>query len=599
MSLRTRPTTRQQRPVRPQPAAPQHSALTPPGASPDRPSRRPRLRTVLLVLFALVAIIGAGVTLYLTMPRVESHAPTALTKDATPKLELELAHADSLRANKVDARIDGERIAITRIAVSDNSSLLVIASPPLDDGDHKISVTLQSVGLLRRTVTEEWTLTVDTTPPDVKVLTPKLPIRPESAAYIADDVTAVTKLPLRLAVAAEPGSSLQVRSSDQEFQPVDAAASDAPRRTVTLALPEGEQTLTATAVDEAGNAATSTLKVIVDTTGPKLSLRAPRVIKTNTLSLPIKAADNHGVSIVAKLDGKVLEESLQIVSTTPPPNAQRADAAASVEGAEPPASTKDGDEDAAPVVLPIAASWKLVLNEPAYEGRHVLELTATDALGATSTLTRRFIVDSTEVLGDVAGMRVGARGKDVISLHDALVEKQLVTRGALAKDRRTKTFGAQTKAAVQTYQKQQGIDVDGVVGSTTIAALTLKIVIDRANHKLTLYRAGSVFKTWNVAVGSPQYPTPAGDFQIQSMQMNPTWTPPASDWAKDAKITPPGPDNPLGTRWMGIDGAVGVHGTNNPASLGYSVSHGCIRMAIPDVEELYEIVALGTPVSVV
>jgi lipoprotein-anchoring transpeptidase ErfK/SrfK len=83
------------------------------------------------------------------------------------------------------------------------------------------------------------------------------------------------------------------------------------------------------------------------------------------------------------------------------------------------------------------------------------------------------------------------------------------------------------------------------------------------------------------------------------MQENPTWTPPDSDWAKDAEPIPPGPDNPLGTRWMAIYGTVGIHGTNNPASIGYSVSHGCIRMRIPDVEELFDMVTIGTPVTVV
>jgi lipoprotein-anchoring transpeptidase ErfK/SrfK len=128
--------------------------------------------------------------------------------------------------------------------------------------------------------------------------------------------------------------------------------------------------------------------------------------------------------------------------------------------------------------------------------------------------------------------------------------------------------------------------------------MTLHIVVDRATHKLTLFRGGKAVKSWGVAVGSPQFPTPTGDFQIQSMQKNPTWTPPDSAWAKDAEVIPPGPDNPLGTRWMAIDGTVGIHGTNSPQSIGFSVSHGCIRMAIPDVEELYDLVAIGTRVTV-
>ena len=80
----------------------------------------------------------------------------------------------------------------------------------------------------------------------------------------------------------------------------------------------------------------------------------------------------------------------------------------------------------------------------------------------------------------------------------------------------------------------------------------------------------------------------------------PVVVPAASDWAKDAKPIPPGPGNPLGTRWMGISSpAVGIHGTPDSASIGYSVSHGCIRMLIPEVEWLFQQVEIGTPVYIV
>jgi len=82
-------------------------------------------------------------------------------------------------------------------------------------------------------------------------------------------------------------------------------------------------------------------------------------------------------------------------------------------------------------------------------------------------------------------------------------------------------------------------------------------------------------------------------------QRNPWWRPPDSDWAKDAKPIPPGPGNPLGTRWMGLDAAaVGIHGTPDAASIGYSASHGCIRMRVPEAEWLFEQVEIGTPVVI-
>ena len=83
------------------------------------------------------------------------------------------------------------------------------------------------------------------------------------------------------------------------------------------------------------------------------------------------------------------------------------------------------------------------------------------------------------------------------------------------------------------------------------------------------------------------------------MQMNPTWLPPNSDWAKDAKPIPPGATNPLGTRWIGTSApGVGIHGTPDDASIGSYASHGCIRMHIPDAEDLYARVVIGMPVII-
>src|ERR671937_248869 len=79
----------------------------------------------------------------------------------------------------------------------------------------------------------------------------------------------------------------------------------------------------------------------------------------------------------------------------------------------------------------------------------------------------------------------------------------------------------------------------------------------------------------------------------------PWWSPPNSSWAKGSKPIPPGPGNPLGTRWMGLSASgVGIHGTPDDASIGYSASHGCIRMHIPDAEWLFHHVQIGTPVVI-
>ena len=125
------------------------------------------------------------------------------------------------------------------------------------------------------------------------------------------------------------------------------------------------------------------------------------------------------------------------------------------------------------------------------------------------------------------------------------------------------------------------------------------VVIDRATNTLRLYATRRLVRLFHVATGQSAYPTPAGVWRIVDKQENPWWIPPASPWAAGARPIPPGPGNPLGTRWMGLDAAgVGIHGTPDDASIGYSESHGCIRMHIPDAEWLFRHVAIGTPVVI-
>jgi lipoprotein-anchoring transpeptidase ErfK/SrfK len=126
------------------------------------------------------------------------------------------------------------------------------------------------------------------------------------------------------------------------------------------------------------------------------------------------------------------------------------------------------------------------------------------------------------------------------------------------------------------------------------------IVIRNVSHTLTLYNGMRFVRRLGVATGQPRYPTPNGRFSIVVMWKNPWWYPPNSDWAKGESPVPPGPGNPLGTRWMGLSASgVGIHGTPNPGSIGYSLSHGCIRMRIPDAEWLFEHVRVGATVFIV
>jgi lipoprotein-anchoring transpeptidase ErfK/SrfK len=126
------------------------------------------------------------------------------------------------------------------------------------------------------------------------------------------------------------------------------------------------------------------------------------------------------------------------------------------------------------------------------------------------------------------------------------------------------------------------------------------IVVNRGANSLQLFNGESLVRSFHVATGRSQYPTPSGTFRIVDMQTNPWWRPPNSEWAKGLKPIPPGPGNPLGTRWMGLSApGVGIHGTPDSASIGYSASHGCIRMLIPEATWLFDHVQLGTPVLII
>jgi lipoprotein-anchoring transpeptidase ErfK/SrfK len=127
------------------------------------------------------------------------------------------------------------------------------------------------------------------------------------------------------------------------------------------------------------------------------------------------------------------------------------------------------------------------------------------------------------------------------------------------------------------------------------------IVIHRGINRLYFYNGVHLVRVFPVATGQPAWPTPLGHFQVVVKQVNPWWFPPTQDsWAAGAKPVPPGPGNPLGTRWMGLSApGVGIHGTSEPWSIGHSESHGCIRMQIPSAEWLFNRVRIGTPVFII
>ncbi|WP_088553633.1 L,D-transpeptidase family protein [Calderihabitans maritimus] len=160
-------------------------------------------------------------------------------------------------------------------------------------------------------------------------------------------------------------------------------------------------------------------------------------------------------------------------------------------------------------------------------------------------------------------------------------------------------YGPQTEAAVKKFQVTHGFAPDGIVDDTIWKLLgkgferptttkqlnapegIIHLVIDTNNKTLTVYANNKPLKTYPVAVGRTETPTPVGEWKIISK---------SSDWGGG-----------FGTRWMGLNvpwGIYGIHGTNKPWSIGQRASHGCIRMFNRDVEELFNWVSVGTPVKI-
>ena len=127
------------------------------------------------------------------------------------------------------------------------------------------------------------------------------------------------------------------------------------------------------------------------------------------------------------------------------------------------------------------------------------------------------------------------------------------------------------------------------------------IIVDRGAFQLTLYKNLKPAKTYGIAVGQVGLETPAGLYHVQNKAVNPAWTcrTPTGPAPGRGKVIPGGtPENPLKARWLGIYDGAGIHGTDAEGSIGTAASHGCIRMRIPEVIELYDQVPVGAPVYI-
>jgi lipoprotein-anchoring transpeptidase ErfK/SrfK len=187
-----------------------------------------------------------------------------------------------------------------------------------------------------------------------------------------------------------------------------------------------------------------------------------------------------------------------------------------------------------------------------------------------------------------------------------------------------------TPASISPVQSQDGISVDAAELRSRLQALVqdpqhrtveapvervepsvttdqlaerypVYLTVDRSSYQLHLYKDLKLAKTYTVAIGAVGFDTPAGLYHIQNKAVDPPWSVPEADWAGDlaGTVVPGGvPENPLKARWLGIFDGAGIHGTDDVASLGNAASHGCVRMAIPDVIDLYDQVPVGTPIYI-
>lgn len=388
---------------------------------------------------------------------------------------------------------------------------------------------------LGRTVRRSWRVQVDRKGPALVIETP------------ADGlVTGQQSVTIRGRT--DPGARVTLGDSDLR-------ADQSGQFEAQVALAEGPTQVDIVAFDEAGNEARQTRQIQCDLQPPRVHLESP------------------------KADSRVKQDK-PLVSATIEDNDELAQVTLTVDEGAPQAVEPD---DQGRVSLPL---------EGLPEGRRLVVVTAQDRAGHVSRAKVEFTLDTTEHFGEKVTTR-GAVGQDVVSL-----QKRLYSLGLLNKEGIHGEFDEHTLAGLRQCQKKHGLDPDGILGPATVAILGPRVYVNLGRFALVVEEAGQS-RRYSIAHGTPEHPTPTGEFRVVDKVRDPTWIPPDSLWAKEAEITPPGPENPLGTRWLGLDSKlVGIHGTPYPATIGSRASHGCLRMRMNDVEEVFEQVGVGTRVVI-
>ena len=340
----------------------------------------------------------------------------------------------------------------------------------------------------------------------------------------------------------DPGAKVKIAAGSTT---VTATAGTDGAFSTTLKMADGFYPVSITAIDPAGNATVQHGELKVDATPPAVTIDASARPHHTRPMINGTVTDTSTVTTKATIDGRPFK-----LGTKP--------------------------------AVPLA------------QGAHVLRVQATDAAGNVTVKHQRILVNTSEKLGQNA-LVAGAVGKDVKQLQHALVDDQLL-----------KPHGVTGLFDRQDDRRRQVVpDVARTAGHRPGRPRDDRRTdhADRDRRVVALADADPArpgtdgVRRRRRPVGLPD--ADSGSFHIISKVVDPTWTPPDSPWAQGELPVPPGPNNPLGTRWMGLSApGVGIHGTNDPSSIGYSVSHGCIRMQIPDVERLFTMVYVGTSVTI-
>jgi lipoprotein-anchoring transpeptidase ErfK/SrfK len=512
------------------------------------------------------SVVGAGTFVGVQAAQKPSVTPVSPARDgaiarARPSIVVALDNVDRIRDLAVS--IDGRDV--TKSVTGADGRLVITPPKKLADGEHDVAVRFDTSNLLARTVSERWTFEVDTKAPDVAVKSPE-PSGLSKRRTVTFTGTGETAAEVDVAW---KGGSTNTAVGDDGTWSVDAK------------LPEGRVDATVSVRDRAGNTTTAQRSLIVDTVAPTLSVSAPKTAAVLT------ETDEPLVYGTIGRDDPTLLNFAAIV------NGEKASSIPGAAGL--PVALADGElieaaGSTAPLVLEGKKFAFAVGALP--QGTNTVQVRVRDRAGNIAKKTLNVTVDSTEEFG-AFDMRRGARGADARVLNARLKAAKFL------KGKVDSRFTARTEKALKRYQKKRGVAVTGVVDTRTREAMVGRIVISISQRRLRLIRDGKVAISYRVAVGQAAYPTPTGTYEIIDKQVDPAWFPPDSPWAKGLGSIPPGPGNPLGTRWIGTSApAIGIHGTYADSSIGTAASHGCLRMHIPEVEALYEQVTLGMPVEI-